>query len=116
MSAEIKEARAQARYLRFSASKGRLVADLIRGKSVEEALVILRYCKRAAAKSTMKVLRSAIANAQDNRKMDTEQLYVKAVAFDDGPSMKRVLPRARGRADRILKRMCHATVVLGERG
>ena len=114
--AETKEARAKARYLRFSASKGRLVADMVRGKSVDEALTILRFSRRTAAKRTLKVLRSAIANAQDHKQMDTDSLFVKEIFFDDGPSLKRIRPRARGRVDRITKRTCHATVVLGERG
>lgn len=101
--------------MRFSARKGRLVADLIRGKKVDEALTLLRFCKRAAAKNCAKLVRSAMANAQDHKKLDVDSLYVKEIYVDEGPSMKRIRPRARGRVDRVIKRTCHATVVLGER-
>ncbi len=109
------EARATARYLRYSPQKGRLVADMIRGMRVDEAVAVLDSCKRAAAKSTLKVLRSAMANAADNKNLNVDGLYVKTIFVDGGPSLKRWMPRARGRADRIMKRTCHTTVILAER-
>ena len=101
-----REAKATARYLRYSARKGRLVADMIRGKRVNEA-VSIRW--------TLKVLKSAMANASDSKKLNVDDLYVRTIFVDEGPTIKRWLPRARGRADRINKRTCHTTVVLAER-
>ena len=109
------QARAVARHLRYSARKGRLVADMIRGKRVDTAVAILQSSKKTAAAVTLKVLRSAMANAADNKNMNVDQLYIKSIFVDEGRTMKRWMPRARGRADRICKRMCHTTVVLAER-
>lgn len=111
----VREARAVARFLRHSARKGRFVADMIRGKRVDAAVAMLQTSKRAAAAVTLKVLRSAMANAADSKKLNVDDLYVKSIFVDEGPMMKRWLPRARGRADRICKRTCHTTVVLAER-
>lgn len=110
-----REARATAKYLGYSARKGRLVVDLIRGKKVGEAIALLTACKKAAAKVTLKVLKSAMANAADSKKLNVDSLFVKAISVDGGPMMKRWLPRCRGRADRLRKRSCHTTVVLAER-
>jgi len=109
------EASATARFLRYSARKGRFVADLIRGKRVDEAVALLETCKKLAAKTTLKVLKSAMANAADSKHLNVDELFVKTIYVDEGPSLKRWLPRARGRADRILKRTCHTTVVLATR-
>jgi large subunit ribosomal protein L22 len=109
------EAKAVARHLRYSPQKGRLVADMVRGKNVDQAIAILTFSKRAAAKTTLKVLRSAMANAADNKGLSVDELYVKTIFVDGGKPMKRWLPRARGRADRIFKRTCHTTVILAER-
>ncbi|WP_457570239.1 50S ribosomal protein L22 [Desulfurobacterium sp.] len=108
------EARAVWRKARMSASKVRLVIDLIRGKHVEEALVILANCPRKAAKMIEKVLKSAIANAEQ-KGLDVDSLFVKKAYVDEGPTMKRVKPRAMGRANVIRRRTCHITVVVGEK-
>jgi len=109
------EAKAVARYVRISPRKVRLVVDLIRGKSLEEARNILRYTHKRGAYYVAKVLESAAANAVNNHDMLEDRLYVKAAYVDEGPALKRVLPRARGRADIIKKRTSHITVILGER-
>ncbi|MBI2944706.1 MAG: 50S ribosomal protein L22 [Candidatus Wallbacteria bacterium] len=105
---------ATGRFLRYSARKGRLIADMIRGLPAPKALYVLQFTRRKAAVTTLRLLKSAIANAQDTKQLKPEQLYVKTVMVDEGPTMKRVMPRARGRADRISKRTCRATIVLGE--
>jgi len=110
-----REAKAIARYTRFSARKGRFVADMIRGKRVDEAVSILTVSKRAAAQSILKTLKSAMANASDSKNLNVDDLYIRTIFVDEGPTLKRWLPRARGRADRINKRTCHTTVVLAER-
>ncbi len=109
------EARATARYVRIAPRKVRLVVDLIRGKSLEEARLILRYTPKRGAYYVAKVLESAAANAVNNHDMLEDRLYVKAAYVDEGPSLKRVFPRARGRADIIKKRTSHITIILGER-
>jgi large subunit ribosomal protein L22 len=109
------EAKAVARYVRITPRKARLVIDLIRGKSVEEAFAILRYTPRAASPIIEKVLASAVANAEHNHNMDTSRLVVKKAYVDEGPTMKRYMPRAMGRASRINKRTSHITVVVSEK-
>lgn len=109
------EARAIARNIRISPRKGRLVADLIRGKQVEEALSILRFTPKKAARILTKTLRSAIANATDTQNVDPDALYVKKIYVDGGPIIKRFIPRAHGRATPIRKRFSHFTVVVEER-
>jgi large subunit ribosomal protein L22 len=94
--------------------KAQLVADLIRGKGSEEALNILTFTKKAAAKIVIKLLKSAIANATQ-KKMDVDRLYVKQIMVDQGPTMKRFQPRALGRATTIRKRTSHINIVLDER-
>lgn len=111
-TAEARPVRAVAKYLRFSAQKGRLVVDQIRGKSVLQAATALAFSDRDAAREVMKVLKSAVANAENNHGMRADQLYVSAAFVDEGPTFKRFKPRARGRADRINKRTCHVTVVV----
>ena len=105
--------RAQHRHARFSAYKARQVLDLIRGKSVAEARTILQFSDRAAAETVLKVLESAVANAGNNNDIPPEELFVSACFADEGPTMKRWRPRARGRATRIRKRTCHITVIVG---
>ncbi|WP_341544180.1 50S ribosomal protein L22 [Mannheimia haemolytica] len=109
---------AKHRYARTSAQKARLVADLIRGKKVSVALEILTFTNKKAATLVKKVLESAIANAEHNDGADVDDLKVAKIFVDEGPSMtsmKRVMPRAKGRADRILKRTSHITVVVSDR-
>lgn len=106
--------RATAQIVRVSSSKANQVLSLIRGKSCAEALAILKYTPRKAAKIIEKVLKSAMANAEDAYKMDIESLYVKKAVADQGPTMKRIKPRAMGRATRIRKRTSHITVVVKE--
>ena len=107
------ETLAQHRHARSSAQKVRLVADLIRGKKVSQA--ILTYTNKKAAVLVKKVLESAIANAEHNDGADIDDLKVAKIFVDEGPSMKRIMPRAKGRADRILKRTSHITVVVSDR-
>jgi large subunit ribosomal protein L22 len=109
------EAKAIARYVRVTPRKARLVIDLIRGKSVEEAFAILRYTPRAASPIIEKVLASAVANAEHNHNMDTSRLFVKKAYVDEGPTMKRYMPRAMGRVNTIRKRTSHITVVVAEK-
>ncbi|MGB0445923.1 MAG: 50S ribosomal protein L22 [Pseudomonadales bacterium] len=99
---------------RISAQKARLVADQIRGKRVDEALNILAYSPKKGADLVKKVLDSAIANAEHNNGLDVDELIVSTVFVDEGMTMKRIKPRAKGRADRILKRSCHITVKVAE--
>jgi large subunit ribosomal protein L22 len=104
--------RAQAKYVRSSARKARLVCDHIRGKSVEDARAILALTPRAIARDWSKLLESAVANAEHNHELVGEDLYVKAVHADEGPTIKRFRPRAMGRATRIRKRTSHLTILL----
>jgi ribosomal protein L22 len=104
--------RAQAKYVRSSARKARLVCDHIRGKSVEDARAILAHTPRAVARDWSKLLESAVANAENNHELVGDDLYVKAVRADEGPTIKRFRPRAMGRATRIRKRTAHLTILL----
>jgi large subunit ribosomal protein L22 len=104
--------RAVARYVRMSAYKVREVLDLIRGHDTERAQEILRFCERDAATLVGKVLASAVANAEHNESVPADELYVSACFADEGPTLKRWRPRARGRATRIRKRTCHVTVIV----
>ena len=108
------EVAAKHRGARISAQKARLVADQIRGKGVEEALQILEFSTKKAADLMKKVLDSAIANAEHNDGLDIDDLRVSTVYVDEGPTMKRIRPRAKGRADRIFKRTCHITVKVAD--
>ncbi len=107
------EVKARLRFVRVAPRKARLVADLIRGKRSEEALNLLTFTKKAAAKIVIKVLKSAVANAMQ-KKMDADRLYVKQVTVDQGPTMKRFQPRALGRATTIRKGTSHIKIVLDE--
>jgi large subunit ribosomal protein L22 len=109
------EARAQARYIRVSPFKARQVADLLRGKDVKEAVGILRYTNKKSAPLINKVLKSAMANAEHNYDMDSDDLYVAEIYINEGPTIKRMQPRAYGRADVRRHRTSHITVVLKER-
>ncbi|EGQ8193573.1 50S ribosomal protein L22 [Vibrio parahaemolyticus] len=109
------EAIAKHNFARISPQKARLVADLIRGKSVDQALEILTFSNKKAAALVKKVLESAIANAEHNEGADIDDLNVAKIFVDEGPAMKRIMPRAKGRADRILKRSSHITVVVADR-
>ena len=115
------EVRAKAKYVRTSAQKAGLVMDLIRGKKASEALSILRFTKKSVARDIEKALRSAIANAvsvadrNQKRRLDEDDLYVSACYADQGPSQKRVRPAPMGRAFRVVKRSSHLTVHVSER-
>ena len=100
---------------RLSAQKARLVADQIRGKGVEQALDTLAFSTKKGAEITKKVLESAIANAEHNEGADVDSLKVSTIFVDEGTSLKRVSPRAKGRADRITKRTCHITVKVADK-
>ncbi len=104
--------RSQVRYVRMSASKARVVLNLIRDKHVGEASQILAFSERLASEVIMKCLRSAVANAEHNDDIPAEELYVSACYADEGPTLKRFRPRARGRAGRIHKQTCHITIVV----
>ena len=108
------EVAAKHKSARLSAQKARLVADQIRGKGVEEALEVLTFSNKKAAVLIKKVLESAIANAEHNDGLDVDDLSVSTIFVDEGATMKRIRPRAKGRADRIMKRTCHITVKVAD--
>ncbi len=109
------EAIAKHNFARISPQKARLVADQIRGKSVDQALELLTFSNKKAAELVKKVLESASAPAEHNEGADIDDLRVAKIFVDEGPVMKRIMPRAKGRADRILKRSSHITVVVADR-
>jgi len=109
------EVRAVGKYLRISPFKARLVADLVRGKAVGDALTVLRFTPKKSGRFINKTLQSAIANAKNLKAVDVDTLFVKTILVDEGPTLKRWRPRAMGRATRILKRSSHITVVLAEK-
>jgi large subunit ribosomal protein L22 len=109
------EVKARLRFARIAPRKARLVADLVRGKRSEEALNILNFTKKAAAKILIKLLKSAIANATQKKTVDIDRLYVKQIMVDQGPTMKRYQSRALGRATTIRKRTSHIHIILDER-
>ncbi|MEE4192362.1 MAG: 50S ribosomal protein L22 [Halieaceae bacterium] len=108
------EVAAKLKGARISAQKARLVADQVRGKGVEDALDLLAYSNKKAAHIIKKVLDSAIANAENNEGADVDELKVSSIYVDEGMTMKRLRPRAKGRADRIFKRTCHITVKVAD--
>ena len=108
------EARATAKFVRITPRKARVVIDLIRGKSVAEAFAILQFTPKAGAPIVEKVLKSAVANAENNFDMDVDELKVSAAFVDQGPVMKRIHPRSRGQAFKILKRTSHITVAVND--
>ena len=109
------EVAAKLRYARISPQKCRLVADQVRGKSVEQALQILTFSPKKAAGIVKKVLESAIANAEHNEGADIDELKVSRIFIDEGPTMRRWKPRAKGRVNHILKRTSHVTVMVGDK-
>ena len=109
------EARATAKYVRVSPRKARMVIDLIRGKSVSQAQDILRFNDRAISEVIGKVLNSAVANAENKDQLRADQLVVKACFVDEGPTLKRIRPRAKGSASRIRKRSSHITIIVAPR-
>ena len=110
----LRQVRAEAKYVRLSARKARVVLDHIRGRSVPEARTILAFTPRAAAVDIEKVLRSAVANAESAHGLDGDELIVFAAYADEGPTLKRWRARARGRVNRIRKRTCHITLIVSE--
>ncbi len=110
------EALAKHLFAQSSAQKTRLVADQIRGLPIDKALELLTYSPKKAAVLVKKVVDSAIANAENNEGADIDDLSITKIFVNEGPTMKRVMPRAKGRADRIKKRSCHITVVVSDRG
>lgn len=111
---EEKIARAELHNARISSRKVKIVIDLIRGKNVKEALSILKYTNKAAAPIVEKLVKSAAANATNNHDMDETKLYISEIYANQGPTMKRIMPRAKGITNRIRKRTSHITVVLKE--
>jgi len=105
---------AKLKYLRIAPRKVRLVADLIRGKSVEESQNILTFTKKRAALPLLKLLKSAVANAENNFQLDKKNLYIPKILVDEGPKLKRMMPRSRGQANEIQKKTSHITIVLDE--
>lgn len=109
------EVKAVAKHVRISPRKVRYVADLVRGKDVEQARAILKLTPNRGCTPVLKVLNSAVANAEHNNNMNGDDLFVKTIFVDEGVTWKRIKPRAMGRADRIYKRCCHITVIVAER-
>jgi large subunit ribosomal protein L22 len=109
------EVRAVGKYLRVSSQKARLVADMVRGKKVDDALILLRFTPKKSGRLITKVLRSAMANAENRELGDLDKFYVKTIKIDQGPRLKRFRPRAMGRATRIIKPSSHITVILDEK-
>lgn len=109
------EVTAKLRFARIGAIKARPVADLVRGKRVEEALQILTFANKKGARMLKKLIASAVANAEQTQVIDVDNLVVKTVTVDQGPSLKRITPRAKGSASPIKKRTSHINVVLSER-
>lgn len=114
------ESTAKLRYAKVSAQKARLVADLVRGRDVSEAIEILQFTRKKSAPLIRKLVESAIANAEHSAEntggdLDVDELYVKTITVDEGPGLRRFRPRAQGRATRIVKKTSHINVVLGTR-
>ena len=109
------EVKARLKFVRVSPRKAQLVVDLVRGKGSEEALNILTFTKKSAAKIIIKLLKSAIANATQKKNIDVDRLFIKKITVDQGPTMKRFQPRALGRATTIRKRTSHINIVLDEK-
>ena len=109
------ESTAKARHVRIAPRKVRLVMDMVRGKPVEEALQTLGLVRKAAAPVIAKVIKSAVANAENNHEMNTDDLFITRAFVDEGPTLRRFMPRAMGRATMIRKRTSHITVVLSEK-
>ena len=108
------EAKSVLRYCRVSPQKARLIANLVRGSHVENAINSLKFMPQKSAAIIKKVLESAVANARQNDSIDIDTLFVKKIFVDGGPMLKRIMPRAMGRANRILKRSSHITIIVDE--
>ena len=115
MEAEVKTAQATLKYARISSRKVKIVADLIRGKSVDEALAIVKFTPKASSEIIEKLLKSAIANAENNHDMKHDKLYISEIYANQGPTLKRIRPAAKGSASRIRKRTSHITIKLEEK-
>ena len=111
----VKEAKATLKFARISSRKVKIVADLIRGKNVDEALAIVKFTPKASSEIIEKLLKSSIANAENNQEMKHENLYVAEIYANQGPTLKRIRPAAKGSAVRIRKRTSHITIVLKEK-
>ena len=109
------EVKATAKYIRIAPRKVRIVMNLVRGKSVADALAILKFTPKIGADAVEKVLRSAIANAENNFDMDVDRLFISSAFVDQGPTLKRIHPRSRGQAFKILKHTSHITVAVNEK-
>lgn len=109
------EARARTKYLLIAPRKARLVVDMIRGRSIEHALGILQFTAKRGGRMIAKTVRAAVANAESGQSVDVDKLYVAKAFVDEGPTLKRFLPRAHGRATPVAKRTSHVTVVVDER-
>ena len=109
------EVKATAKYIRIAPRKVRIVMNLVRGKSVADALAILKFTPKVGADAVEKVLRSAIANAENNFDMDVDRLFISSAFVDQGPPLKRIHPRSRGQAFKILKHTSHITVAVNEK-
>ncbi|MBR6033208.1 MAG: 50S ribosomal protein L22 [Clostridia bacterium] len=109
------EAKATLRYARISSRKVKIVADLVRGKNVDEALAIMKYTPKASSEVLEKLLKSAIANAENNHYMTRSNLYIAEIFANQGPTLKRIRPAAKGSAFKVRKRTSHITIVLRER-
>ena len=109
------EVKATAKYIRIAPRKVRIVMNLVRGKSVTDALAILKFTPKVGADAVEKVLRSAIANAENNFDMDADRLFISSAFVDQGPTLKRIHPRSRGQAFKILKHTSHITVAVNEK-
>ena len=109
------EAKAHLKYLRMSPRKVKILCDLIRGKDVKTATAYIMQTPKAASEPVLKLLRSAIANAENNHNLDVEKLYVSTAGANPGPTLKRGMPRAQGRFNRILKRTTHVTIGVSEK-
>jgi len=109
------EVKATAKYIRIAPRKVRIVMNLVRGKSVNDALAILKFTPKVGADAVEKVLRSAVANAENNFDMDVDRLFISSAFVDQGPTLKRIHPRSRGQAFKILKHTSHITVAVNEK-
>jgi len=109
------EVKATAKYIRIAPRKVRIVMNLVRGKSVADALAILKFTPKVGADAVEKVLRSAVANAENNFDMDADRLFISSAFVDQGPTLKRIHPRSRGQAFKILKHTSHITVAVNEK-
>ena len=109
------EVKATAKYIRIAPRKARIVMNLVRGKSVADALAILKFTPKVGADAVEKVLRSAVANAENNFDMDVDRLFISSAFVDQGPTLKRIHPRSRGQAFKILKHTSHITVAVNEK-